>query len=221
MKRGAVFTKLAKNITVAARDGGGDPNFNFRLRMAVEQARAANMPKDNVERAIKKGAGEAGGEQIETVYYEGFGPGGVAVLVEALTDNRNRTSGTIKHAFSANGGNMAGVGAVKWMFDAKGVIRVERWSPLSEAEELALIDAGADDMQSEDGELAVTGGTDGLAKLKEAVDNLGLKAASAEIEWIAKEKVSWPEAEAKENLVEMLAALEDDEDVNAVYSNLA
>ncbi|MEK9152400.1 MAG: YebC/PmpR family DNA-binding transcriptional regulator [Patescibacteria group bacterium] len=221
VKRGAMFTKLAKNITVAAREGGGNPEFNFKLRMAIDQARAGNMPKDNVERAINKGAGDPDGAQIETVYYEGFGPGGVAVLVEALTDNRNRTSGTIKHAFSVHGGNMAGVGAVKWMFEAKGVVRAERESPLSESEELALIDAGADDISLEDGELAVTGNTEGLIKLKEAADKAGLKVESAEIEWIAKENVLWPEAEARKNLEEMLGALEDDEDVNAVYSNLA
>lgn len=220
VKRGAMFTKLAKNITVAAREGGGDPNFNFKLRMAVEQARAGNMPKDNVERAIKKGTGELAGEQIESVYYEGYGPGGVAVLVEALTDNRNRTAGSIKHAFSAHGGNLGSVGAVKWMFESKGVISIEQDKPLNETAELAMIDAGADDVVFADNEVIVTTASENLMKLKEAADKAGLKVVSAESEWIAKDKTPWPEGADREKLEEMLAILEDDEDVNAVYSNV-
>lgn len=118
-KRSAVFTKLGRGITVASREGGGDPSFNFRLRTAIDLALAANMPKDNIERAVKKGTGEIAGEKIETVLYEGFGPGGVAVLVEALTDNRHRTSGNLKFIFSSHGGNLGGSGSVQWQFERK------------------------------------------------------------------------------------------------------
>ncbi|MEY4744241.1 MAG: hypothetical protein RL272_186 [Candidatus Parcubacteria bacterium] len=219
-KRAAVFTKMARVITVAAREGGGDPNFNFKLRSAVDQALEANLPKENIERAIKKGTGEIASERIEEIVYEGFGPGGVAILVEALTDNRNRTSSNIKHTFSVNGGNMAGSGAVQWMFERKAVVRLKGGAPAEEAE-LALIDAGADDISTDDGEATVVGAPDALARLRDAALGLGFKVVSAGFEWSAKEKAGAVDGETREKLEALLEALDEDEDVNAVYANYA
>src|SRR5512142_200488 len=198
-KRAAVFTKMARVITVAAREGGGDPNFNFKLRSAIDQALEANLPKDNIDRAVKKGTGEIASDRIEEVLYEGFGPGGVAILVEALTDNRNRTSSNVKHAFSVHGGNMAGSGAVQWMFERKGAIVLKGAKPSEEAE-LALIDAGADDISSDGDEVAVTCAPDALAKLRDAALKLGFKVASAGFEWSAKERAAVPDAETSEKI---------------------
>ena len=218
-KRAAVFTKLARAITVAAREGGGDQNFNFKLRTAVDQALSGNMPKDNIDRAIKRGTGEGDGERIEEAVYEGYGPGGAAVLVVALTGNRNRTSSSLKHIFSVHGGNLAGAGAVLWMFDKKGVIRIAADKPLGDAAQLALIDAGADDISFEEGEAAVTGPAESLAKLRQAALDLGLKVIYAGLEWLPKETLQAAGEPAREKLEELFEALDDDEDVNAIYSN--
>ncbi len=217
-KRAAVFTKMARVITVAAREGGGDPNFNFKLRSAIDQALEANLPKDNIDRAVKKGTGEIASDRIEEVLYEGFGPGGAAVLVEALTDNRNRTSSNVKHAFSVHGGNMAGSGAVQWMFERKGSVVLKGEKPTEDAE-LALIDAGADDISADGGEIAVTCAPDALAKLRDAALTLGYKVSAAGFEWSAKEKAARPDAETAEKVEALLEALDEDEDVNAVYTN--
>ena len=219
-KRAAIFTKLARGITVAAREGGGDPGFNFRLRTAIDSALAANMPKDNIERAVKKGTGEVASENIESILYEGYGPGGVAVLVETITDNRNRTSSNIKHTFSIHGGNMGGAGAVQWMFERKGVIRLEGGAVLSADDELVVIDAGAEDIGYDDGETLITCPPDALMKVKAAVEKAGSAVASAGFEWIAKEKAPQPDEEAKASLEGLFEALDDDEDVNTIYSNL-
>ncbi len=218
-KRSAAFTKAGRVITVAAREGGGDPNFNFKLRTAIDQALSVNMPKDNIERAIKKGTGETGAERIEEVVYEGFGPGGAAILAVALTDNRNRTSSSLKHIFAVHGGNMGGAGSVQWMFQKKGVIRVEGKTALAEPIELDLIDAGAEDIKGEDDLLAITAPVDALAKVLAAVEKHSLKAESS-IEWLPKDPAPAPEAAVKEKLAELLEALDDDEDVNAVFTNV-
>jgi len=218
-KKAAIFTKVARVITVAAREGGGDPNFNFKLRTAIDQALAANMPKDNIERAIKKGTGEGEAEKIEEVVYEGYGPGGAAVLAVALTDNRNRTSSSLKHIFSVHGGNMAGAGSVQWMFNKMGVVRVEGRGKLEEPVELDLIDAGAEDIRTEDEDLVVVAPVESLAKVQAAVERNGMKAESS-IEWLAKDAVPGPEEKVKEKLAELLESLDDDEDVNAVFTNV-
>jgi YebC/PmpR family DNA-binding regulatory protein len=217
-KRAALFTKLARAITVAAREGGGDPAFNFKLRSAVDAALAQNMPKDNVDRAIKKGTGEISGEAIEAVVYEGYGPGGIAILIEALTGNRNRTSQNLKHAFSVHGGNLAATGAVQWMFERRGVVRLAGGPP-GEKAEMALIEAGADDIAVEDGEAAVVCAPDALMKVKGAAETEGATVVSASFEWVAKEKAVVPD-EKREQLEELLEALDDDEDVNEIYTNL-
>jgi len=220
-KRAAVFTRLARAITVAAREGGGDTNFNFKLRTAVDNALAGNMPKDNVERAIKKGTG--GGEEgkIETIMYEGYGSGGIAIMVEVLTDNRNRTSSNMKHIFSVHGGNMGGAGAVQWMFERKGIVRIEKEGMLNENEEMALIEAGAEDISSEDGETIVTTGPDGFLNAKQTAETMGLKVVFAGNEWQPKDEPLSPDPETRGKVESLLDALDEDEDVNNIYSNLA
>lgn len=217
-KRAAVFTKMARVITVAAREGGGDANFNFKLRSAVDQALEANLPKDNIERAIKKGTGEIASERIDEVLYEGYGPGGAAILIEALTDSRNRTSANLKHAFSIGGGNMGGSGAVQWMFERKGIVRVKGGKPSDDAE-LALIDAGADDIGTDEESVVVSGAPDAVGRIRDAAEKLGLAVAAIGFEWVAKEKAPPVDAETKEKLEGLLEALDEDEDVNAIYSN--
>jgi YebC/PmpR family DNA-binding regulatory protein len=218
-KRAAVFTKMARVITVAAREGGGDPGFNFKLRSAIDQALAADLPKDNIERAIKKGTGEIASDRIEEMVYEGYGPGGVAILVEALTDNRNRTSSNLKHVFSLHGGNMAGTGAVQWMFERKGVVGLAAGAPSDDAE-LALIDAGADDIDVADAGVTVTGAPDAVARIRDAAEKAGLKIVSVGFEWIAKEKAAPLAGETKEKLEGLLEALDEDEDVSEIYTNV-
>jgi len=220
VKKAAQFTRLARAVTVAAREGGGDPNFNFKLRTAVDNALAQSMPKDNVERAIKKGIGGEDAVKIETIMYEGFGPSGVAVMVEVMTDNRNRTSSNMKHHFSVHGGNMGGTGAVQWMFEKKGIVRLASEAPLGDEQEMALIDAGAEDIENAEGEVIVTTAPDAFLKLKQAAEKAGLKVVYAGTEWQPKEQVSL-EGEAQEKVEALLEALDEDEDVNEVYSNLA
>ena len=217
-KRAALFTKMARVITVAAREGGGDPSFNFKLRSAIDQALEANLPKDNIDRAIKKGTGEIASDRIEEIVYEGFGPGGTAIMVEALTDNRNRTSSNLKHAFSIGGGNMAGSGAVQWMFERKGIVRLKSGKPGDDAE-LALIDAGADDIVAEDGEAAVYSAPEAVARVRDAAEKAGLTVGGIGFEWLAKEKAPELDAETKEKLEGLLESLDEDEDVNALYTN--
>jgi YebC/PmpR family DNA-binding regulatory protein len=216
-KRAAVFTKLAKAITVAAKDGP-DPDFNYRLRTAMDAALAANMTKDAVDRAVKRGAGGGESDQIEEVIYEGYGPGGVAVLVEALTDNRNRTSPNIKHIFGKYGGNLGGSGSVQWMFERQGVVRCEG-NDVDDETELALIDAGADDIDTEDGTLVVSGPVEKLQDLQKAAENAGLKVSGAGLEWVAKETAALDESK-RSQLEKLFEALDDDEDVQAIYYNV-
>jgi len=219
-KRAAVFTKLARVITVAAREGGGDTNFNFKLRTAVELAQAGSMPKENIERAIKRGIGGGEVENIEEVLYEGYGPGGAAVVVEALTSNRNRTSSNLKHILSVHGGNLGSAGSVIWMFARKSVLRVERSKPLGESEELALIDAGADDIAADSEGVDIMGPIEALNKLREAAEKLGLKVVGAGLEWLPKEIVAVADPEARGKLEGLFEALDDDEDVNTIYYNV-
>lgn len=220
-KRSASFTKLAKAITIAAREGGKELDTNFKLRLAVDKARAANMPKDNIERAIKRGTGEIEGGRIEEVTYEGFGPSGVAVVVSALTDNRNRTSANIKHLFSKYGGSLGGPNSVLWMFERKGVIRISSenldmsWEDL----ELKVIDLGAEDTVEEDGEMIIYTAPDNLQKFQEVLEKEGIKVDYAEIEWIAKEEIGLLK-EDEEKVKRFLEELDDDQDVDNYYTNI-
>jgi len=216
-KRSSVFTKLANNVTVAARHGGGDPEMNFRLRLAIERAKAASMPKENIERAIKRGLGELDGQHLEEVVYEGYGPGQVAILVECLTDNRNRTHGEIKKIFESFGGTLAGQGSVAWQFEKKGVIVIADAKPTEEVE-LKIIDAGADDFNLTVEEMVVYTKPEDLQKVKENLEKEKFKIEAANLEYVAKEKINLTEEE-EEALAKLIEALEEQNEVNEYYLN--
>lgn len=219
VKKGAMFTRLGREISIAAREGGGDPNTNFTLRLAIEKARAQNMPKENIERAIKRGTGELNeGGQLEEVMYEGYGPGGTALLVQVLTDNRNRAAAEVRHLFTRGGGNLAATNAVAWMFDKKGVITVEN---AKNPEDLALelIDAGAEDYKLDGNVLDLYCAPENLRMLKEALEKKKIPIASAEIAWIAKNPASVSDEQAISTM-KLMEALEEHDDVQKVYSNL-
>ncbi|MBU1921869.1 YebC/PmpR family DNA-binding transcriptional regulator [Patescibacteria group bacterium] len=214
-KRGTLFTKLARSITVAAKSGP-DPDANFQLRMAIEQAKAANLPKDNIERAIAKASG-AGKDQLEQVIYEAFGPGGVAILIDVLTDNKNRSASEIKHILSAHGGSMAGPGSVRWMFDLRGVTRVPKPAQRRDELELKLIDAGVEDIEEEDGNLVIYSAPE---KVKNIIKALGeIKPEYSGLEWIAKERTEVKDKTIQEKLEKLYDALDQAEDVNDYSTN--
>lgn len=220
-KRGKIFTRLIRELTVAARDGGGDPNSNSRLRMIIDKAKAANMPQDNIVRAIKKGTGEIEGVQYEEVRYEGYGPNGIAVIVETLSDNKKRTVAAVRHIFSKMGGNLAETGSVSWMFEHKGVIRVSA-AGLSEDELLEkLLDYNVEDVVVIDGVASIMCAMGDLEEVKKGVEKEGLKVESADIEWVAKDKIT-PESDDQEaKIYKFLEALEEIDDVQNVYANVA
>ncbi len=220
-KRGKIFTKLIREITVAAREGGGDPIGNSRLRLAIEKAKAANMPQDNIKRAIKKGTGELEGATYEEAVYEGYGPFGVAVIVETLSDNKKRTVSALRHLFSKMGGNLAETGAVSCMFEKKGVIKATA-SGLSEDDILEkLIDYDVDDVSVSDGIVSVTCDIKQLDNVKKAIEALGMKVEAAQIEWVPKNLITPSEKGAEEKVYKFLEAIEDLDDVQNVYTNLA
>ena len=217
-KRGKVFTKLIKEITVAARIGGGDPEGNPRLRAAIAAAKADNMPKDNIERAIKKGTGELEGVSYEELIYEGYGPGGAAILIEAMTDNRNRTTADIRHIFSKGSGNLGEAGCVAWMFDKKGYLVVEK-SAVDEEKlmELAL-DAGAEDIEEGGKEFEVITDPGSFDAVKEALDKAGIQYVLAEVTMYPQSTVKL-EAKNADQMLRMMEQLEDQDDVQKVYAN--
>jgi len=219
-KRGAIFTKLANIITIAARKGG-DPNANPSLRAAIDRARDVSMPKDNIERAIKKGTGELGGAIVEELFYEGILPPGIQVVVKCLTDNKNRSGASVRHLFTKNGGAF---GAVLWNFSQVGVIRISseqvKAQKLSNEElELELIDQNIVDFLKEDEGITIYTEMKDLLTTKEFLEKKGLKVESAEIEYVSKEKMEAP-VEDKEKLEKFMEALEDNEDVSDYYTNL-
>jgi YebC/PmpR family DNA-binding regulatory protein len=217
-KRGQLFTKLARAIAVAAREGGGDPDSNHTLAAAIEKARGYSMPKDNIQRAIDRGTGAGDGGEIERVVYEGYGPAGVAVLVEALTDNRNRTSAEIRHAFDKHGGSMGEPGSVAWQFEKKGVVLAdgERYS---EDELMPAIDAGAEDVIADGTSLKVVSAGEDLAAVRGALAEAGVEVESAELTMEPKSMVEvGAEAEARA-LVRLMDSLDDHDDVDSVHAN--
>ena len=217
-RRGAQFTKLARAITVAARDGGGDPDANAALANAVQKAKDASMPKDNIERAIAKGTGEgADADAIESVLYEGYGPGGVALLIEALTDNRNRTGSDVRHLLSKHGGSLGEPGSVAYLFDKRGVVVVdaERWS---EDDLIVAIDAGAEDIERDEDVFEVLTEPAGLAAVREALEGAGIEIENAEVTQRPKTRVPLAEDQAGK-LMRLIEALEDNDDVGAVHAN--
>lgn len=223
IKRGNLFTKLSNNITIAARLGGGSQETNFHLRLAVDKAKAASVPKDNIERAIKRGTGELGGVQIEEMVYEGYGPGGVAILVETLTDNKNRTAPLIRSIFSKHNGNMGGIGSVAWMFASKGVIRLEGSLlkiPKDEVE-LAAIDAGAEDVKESDNDLTIICESSNLENLKKSLEQKGVAVEYAETEKIASTPAKIEDPAVRAKLDALYAELDASDEVNEYYTNEA
>jgi YebC/PmpR family DNA-binding regulatory protein len=217
-KRGALFTKLIREITMAAKQGGGDPAGNARLRVAIEAARAKSMPKDNIERAIKKGTGELEGETYSEVTYEGFGPGGVAVIVEAVTDNPNRTVAEVRHKFSRGGGNLGAANSVAWMFDRKGQILLDaKGLDEDSALEIAL-EAGAEDVVTEDGQYVVTTDPASFHAVRAAIEARGLKMADAELAMVPKNTVH-VEGKDAEAVLKLVESLEELDDVQKVWAN--
>jgi len=219
-KRGALFTKVAREISVAARQGGGDPDANYRLRLAIEKARSVNMPSDNIKRTIDKATGGGEGEQFEEIVYEGYGPGGVAVLVEAQTDNRNRTAGEIRSIFTKAGGQLAGSGAVAWQFEPRGLITVPRAGIDPDEVALAAIDAGATDVDTDD-EDAVEIYTDPahLERVRRALEAARIPIDSAESTMVARQTVGLDSSKARQalRLVELLEELDDVQRVTANF----
>ncbi len=218
-KRGKVFTRLIKEITVAARmGGGGDPASNPRLRTAIQAAKNENMPKDNIERAIKKGTGELEGVNYEESNYEGYGPGGAAVFIESLTDNKNRAVADIRYIFSKNGGNLGENGCVAWMFDKKGYFNIEKKSFDEEKIMEIAIDAGAEDIREEENNIEIITSLEDFESVKEAIDDASISYFDAEITMLP-QTTAYLEGKEAEQMIRLMEALEDCDDVQKVYTN--
>jgi YebC/PmpR family DNA-binding regulatory protein len=220
-KRGKVFTKIGRELAVAVKEGGPDPNINSRLKDIIAKARASNMPQDTITRSIKKAAGEAGSINYESIVYEGYGPGGVAVIVEALTDNRNRTASDVRHCFDKNGGSLGATGCVAWMFERKGVVVIENSDGLDEeALIMAALEAGADDVNDADGDLEITTTPAAFSAVYDALDKDGYTIAMAEVQQVPSNTVDVTE-DIEESIQKMLDMLDDSDDVQNVYHNAA
>ena len=217
-KRGQVFTKLIKEITIAARFGGGDPEGNPRLRTAIAAAKAENMPKDNIDRAIKKGTGELEGVSYDEFLYEGYGPGGAAVLIEVMTDNKNRTTAEIRHIFAKSSGNLGEAGCVAWMFEKKGYIVVEKSAADEERLMEVALDAGADDIQEDEKEFEVVTDPGAFDAVKEALEVAGIKYVLAEVT-MHPQSVVQLEGKNAEQMLRLMEQLEDHDDIQKVYAN--
>jgi YebC/PmpR family DNA-binding regulatory protein len=219
VKRGQMFTRLGREIMLAAREGGGDPNANFTLRLAMDKARAQNMPKENIERAIKRGTGELNeGGQLEDVTYEGYGAGGAALLVQVLTDNRNRTASEIRHMFTHGGGNLAAANAVAWMFEKKGVITIEHAKNPDDLA-LELIDVGAEDYKADGSLLELYCAPENLKSLRDALEKRKIAFTAAEVAYIAKNPAQVSDEQAVSTM-KLMESLEEHDDVQKVYTNL-
>ena len=218
-KRGALFTKVAREISVAARQGGGDPDANYRLRLAIEKARSVNMPADNIKRTIDKATGGGEAEQYEEIVYEGYGPGGVALLVEAQTDNRNRTAAEVRSIFTKAGGQLAGSGAVAWQFEPRGLVSVARNGVDADEVALSAIDAGAEDVDTDDDEvIGIYTSPGDLEAVRKALEAAGIAVDSAETTVIPKQTVDLDSAKARQAL-RLVELLEDLDDVQRVTAN--
>ena len=217
-RRGQIFTKLIREITVAARHGGGDPNFNPRLRLAIDTAKAANMPTDNIDRAVKRGTGELEGVTYEEVNYEGYGPGGVALFIETLTDNAKRTVADVRNILDKQGGNLGTSGSVAWQFNRKGQIYVDATRYREETVFEAAIEAGAEDVSQEGDEFIVTTDPVSFQEVQDGMKEAGVESSHAELTFITKNLVSVAGKDA-EKLLKILDALEENDDVQKVHSN--
>jgi len=217
-KRAKVWTKLIREITVAAREAGGDPDSNPRLRLAIDKGTGANMPKDTIERAIKRGAGAADGDNYDEIRYEGYGPGGTAIMVDCMTDNRNRTASEVRHAFSKHGGNLGTDGSVAYLFNKQGIIS---YAPGADEDSVmdAALEAGAEDVIThEDGSIDVLTAAEDFSDIKAAMESAGLEAVNAEVTYNASTKAEM-DRDGAEKLMRMIDTLEDLDDVQEVYSN--
>ena len=217
-KRGRIFTRLIKELTVAARAAGGDPDMNPRLRTIIADAKAQNMPAENIKRAIRRGTGEEPGVSYEEAQYEAYGPGGAAVIIEVLTDNKNRTVGELRHLLEKNAGNLAAAGAVAWMFSKKGYIVIEKSKTDEEKLMAAVLDAGADDLQDDDGHWEVLSAPEAFVAVRDAVKGLGVEPASAEVAMIPQNHVKL-EGKTAQQMVRLMEALDEHDDVQHVWSN--
>ncbi|MCX8010144.1 MAG: YebC/PmpR family DNA-binding transcriptional regulator [Ignavibacteria bacterium] len=217
-KRGKMFTRLIKEITIAARHGGGNPDGNPRLRLAIDNAKAANMPQDNIERAIKKATGELEGTVIEEMTYEGYGPGGIAILVEAATDNKNRTVSEIRHLFSKYNGRMGEAGSVNWMFDKKGVITLDKKLIAEDDLIMLVLDAGADDVITEGDYYEIQTSVENFEPVRRALIDKKLNPESASIQMVPKNLVK-VDGKDNEAVIKLLEVLEEHDDVQNVYTN--
>jgi YebC/PmpR family DNA-binding regulatory protein len=217
-KRGQAFTRASREITIAAKEGGGDIDGNFRLRLAVQKAREVNMPADRIQAAIDRGTGAGKGDALEELRYEGYGPAGVAILVDVMTDNRNRTAPAIRHVFSKNGGSLGETNSVAWMFERKGVVSAQLGDRDAEEVELAAIEAGAEDTQVDGGTIEITTEPSDLENVRKAIETAGVTIENAEVTMQAKQTV--PVGEDKAGAVlRLLEALEEEDDVQSVHAN--
>ena len=219
-KRGQLYTKLGREITVSARDGGGDPEMNFRLRLVIQRAKDANMPADTIERAVKRGSGELDDDiRLEDIVYEGYGPGGAALFIEALTDNRNRTVAELRNVLARGGGNLGESGSVAWMFDTRGQIIIELSNGDPDEAMLESIELGAEDVQEEDGTLVVLTLLEQLESVRRGMEELGYTVESAELTRVPK-TMSEPDSDKATQSMQLIERVEDLDDVQKVYTNL-
>jgi len=217
-KRGKLFTKFIKEITVAARSGGGDPDANARLRKAISDAKAGNMPNDTIDRAIRRGTGEEEGVHYEEITYEGYGPGGVALLIQSMTDNRNRTVAEIRHIFSKNGGNLGESGSVGWIFDKKGYIVVSKSAKPEEELFDIVIEAGADDLRDDEGNFEIITSPENFEAVSAALKSAGIETQVAEVEMVPQNYIKLEGSDARQ-MLKLMEALEDHDDVQKVSAN--
>jgi len=218
-KRGKLFSKLSRAIIVAAKEGGADPAGNLALQNAIEKARSYSMPKDNIERAIARGSGQdADASAFETIVYEGYGPGGVAVIVEALTDNRNRTASEVRHVFAKNDGNLGESGSVAWLFERRGVVLVEGSADEDELT-LAAAEGGADDVQRDGSSWEVTSAPENLSAVRQAIENAGYSVENAELTMVPKTTIQIDEESQAKKILRLIDALEENDDVQEVHAN--
>jgi YebC/PmpR family DNA-binding regulatory protein len=217
-KRGKLFTKLIKELTVAARQGGGDPNGNARLRKAISDAKNANMPNDTIDRAVRRGTGAEGGVNYEEVTYEGYGPGGVALLIQTMTDNRNRTVAEIRHLFSKNGGNLGESGSVGWMFEKKGYLVVDKGSKTEDQLFDIAIESGADDIRDDEDNWEIITTPENFETVQSAIKSAGITPQVAEIEMVPQNYVKLEGSQAHQ-MIKLMEALEDHDDVQKVSAN--
>lgn len=213
-KRSKAFSKMARVIIITAKEGGGDPNTNSKLRIAIEQAKQVNMPKDKIERSIKKGTGELEGEKLESVIFEAYGPNNIAIILEGITDNKNRTLAEVKKILNQYHGKLANEGSVKWLFERRGTIIINN---KSEDLELMAIEAGAEDILEQDDFVIIYTKPDELEKVKKNLEEKSIKIESSSLDWVAKEQI---EADGKESLEKLFGALDDNDDIQNIYSNL-